>query len=953
LFDISFSQRRSLSSLFIVPLVCRIALNGYIIALSLFLLTAWSVQANTDTSLKHLTSINSLLQDERGFIWLSGQQGLTRYDGENLITFSQQDKQWPLPATWLHSIAKGKGNQFIISSESAGLWQFNPDSGQSSLINSVNHPIYNAIYHQGQYYYSTRNPDNVYRFNLTNKNTSLLMENVRIEQLVQSRQKLYMATDSALFELRQSQVIPVLESAISKITTVQNALLVATPQTLHSFFDDGTHHSIKINESIKAMTAQYSENSAISAFFTIDQKGQIKHYNAKTLTLLPHSFGTIKTQPIRTMLHDSSGTLWLAGSQGVHRIAQSGIKNHALLFDVKTNMLQLAELDNQLVLGSYGQGLHPFPEQFIHQSARKKSILSAQINQAFSAKGKVITKLLNVDGDLYITTFDGLWRYQPGQQSLTRVKLSASEHILLNINHSQAVLYVASDNNGLFIYDLTQQKLLKHLDKDAGLSSNEVIDTLVLDNDTIWLATAKGIDIYETFSKQIRQIASAGPNKVVAFTTANEKIFAATLGDGILVYNKVGQLITRFAQGINFRAITTINQQIWASSNSGLYQLNPTNYQLTLVPNTQSLSFPGSPQLLNGKLYVSHYGGVLEIPQQAPSNFDPKVVISKTTVSGKARLLNTFIELDSSNDIVTLNLASLDYRPGQAKQYRYKINNGQWYDVTGHELTLTGLASGSYDIDIMATNSLGQWSKHKTYTDIDVAYPWYWTLMMRLLYLFCLVILFYFLVKLLYLRSRSISRVDQLLKEDFHRHGKSVLMLEQNLTIALSLVQQPQNQKVKGIIKQSLEVLHQTSEHQEPDALYGKSLGVALPFLGDFIHRKYHVVLSCDIKLDQVKISEKMQADIYKMIFQALNSAILNGNGRQFKLTLQEVKGKVWITLSDDGCSFINFNNRINFDMGMYFVKMLASRYSAAVNTYDEGKNGSKLLISIPLMRIG
>ena len=78
-----------------------------------------------------------------------------------------------------------------------------------------------------------------------------------------------------------------------------------------------------------------------------------------------------------------------------------------------------------------------------------------------------------------------------------------------------------------------------------------------------------------------------------------------------------------------------------------------------------------------------------------------KYIISQTTVSGKTYLLNKTIQNASSNDVITLDLASLDYRAGQNKQFKYQINNGKWHLISGNQITLTGLASGSYYLTIM------------------------------------------------------------------------------------------------------------------------------------------------------------------------------------------------------------------------------------------------------------
>ena len=154
--------------------------------------------------------------------------------------------------------------------------------------------------------------------------------------------------------------------------------------------------------------------------------------------------------------------------------------------------------------------------------------------------------------------------------------------------------------------------------------------------------------------------------------------------------------------------MSLIDDHIYASAKPGLYKINPTNYQISMVTNTSDYSFTDNALIFKDILYTANSSGLLQLPRVTAPAFHPKVYISKTTVSGNAYLLNKAINISSGNDVITLDLASLDYRTGLEKQYKYTLNGNDWYQISGNQLTLTGLASGDYHIEIMATNSLGQ-----------------------------------------------------------------------------------------------------------------------------------------------------------------------------------------------------------------------------------------------------
>ena len=284
---------------------------------------------------------------------------------------------------------------------------------------------------------------------------------------------------------------------------------------------------------------------------------------------------------------------------------------------------------------------------------------------------------------------------------------------------------------------------------------------------------------------------------------------------------------------MNFNYIRAIKQKIWAPTKQGLYTLDPKDYQMTLVPNTEDLSFASEPILFENKIYAAHYGGVLEVPLAKTKFYNAQIHISKTTVSGKVLIVNHPVNVNSPNDVISLEVASSDYKAGKEKQFRYQINNGKWNIVQGNQLTLTGLASGEYNIVIEGTNSLGQWSSHQAYAQINVAYPWYFTPQMKILYLITLIGAFAMTFWLLYLRARSINQIHQLLAKDVSKRGKASLYISKNLTNAYELLESiEQNDaltKAKVMLQQALSELDSQLNSDEPDNLEGKSLSVALP----------------------------------------------------------------------------------------------------------------------------
>jgi len=904
------------------------------------------------------TYIDSIVQDNKSFIWLSGQNGLYRFDGKQVINFSNKEKGWSIPFNWIHSISK-KNNHLILTSETKGVWLFDTETGKTQLINidSKTNTFYKAIHHKNSYYAISMGPEHLYRYDIATNKTTLIAKNIKSDHLFASEDRVYFNNNEKLLYLDSSlnnnkiQQVDAIDERIIASTSINNTAIIASKNHLFSVKDNGEIIKKKISSPISAITLYNNQNdNTQNAILSVNLLGEVIKREVATLNLLHSNFPTVEKSKYTTLLHDNSGVLWLGNDRGIQQLTEAKIKNHSVIFDTNSSAIETEIYQDELYLGSYGQGIHKLSPFTKNQASPIK-----EINQKLSKTAKEITDLLSIDESLFIATFDGLWRYNKKNQQTQKINLTFDNSnlnnlILLKLRYNKNLLYIATDGQGIIIYDLKTKVVIQHINEEAGLSSGEVIDLLPLPTGDIWLATALGIDIVNKQAKTVKNIIHQTSSKFISVLQVEGKIFVTTKGDGIHTYNHQGELLAHFAKGINFSHMAFINGRIFASAKPGLYKINPNNYQFSMVTHTDKFSFTDNAFLFNDALFIPHSSGVLQLPIQSAPTFHPKVYISKTTVSGKSQLLNKSIKVNSANDVITLDLASLDYRPGIDKQYRYTLNNGKWNQINGNQLTLTGLASGNYHIEIMATNSLRQWSKYKAYTEISVAFPWYWTPQMRLIYGVSLFAIILLSAWLLYLHSKSINHIRNLLQSDINYCGKNNTQIKRNLTAALVFITENNLSKSKLLLQQCIDDLNEQQPSSEPCSLDGNSLMEAVPFLANYLKNKYQVKLAYQFELKSNELNYELQADLYRVIFEAITSAILNDNGRNFKVVLQKFKGKIWLNISDDNQSFIHFNSKINFDISKYYIRQIASKYYGSINAFGEQGNTSQLILSLPLM---
>ena len=893
-------------------------------------------EANNPSSFKTLSNVNKILQDKDGFIWLAGQQGLTRVDANSNITFSLSNQEWPLPYSWIHNMSL-IDDKLLLATETHGLWLFDTQTGTVKKI-PVDTPRQNhfdAVMFKDQYYINA--PDKLYRYNPSTKETNIIESNISIDHLVHNQQHLYIANEEGLFQLNDDRLTNIINEPITALKAISNAVIAISTNNIYRISDDGTISSIKHYETIYGLTKAFNSDD----FFTVNKKNIITKYNGLTLSTIPHHYGQSKTVRIRDIFHDASGVLWLVSNQGVEQVNENYITNHEVIFDIPINANEIKFFDDEIIIGSYGAGLQNF----------LKPIFKPSVNTAFTKKGLKIFDAIEVNNNLYIASLDGLWHYDKNQEKVTKLNIIADQ-LVLKLKHKNNLLYIATNNHGLYTYDLTSKKITNHIDVQKGLLSPEIIDVLPLDNGKIWIANSRHISIYQQATKLIKTLKSPNKSKVISFVLADNKIFASTLGDGILVFNQQGDLLAQLYKSHSFTEMIAINGDVWASGQPGLYRISPINYQVTMIENTQQYSFVSSMLVKDDTLYAIHYSGILALDLSEQKQFNSNVIISKTTISGKANLLNKSIKIESGNDVISLDLASLDYRPGLAKKYQYRINNSQWQQISNNQLTLTGLASGHYDVEIMATNSLGHWSDVKAYTEIDVAYPWYWTIELKILYIIIALFIVLLIAWLLFLRAKSIRNIHNLLKDDMKNCGRIMKTIQRNLQLTSTSLASNEIEQSKQLVEKSLVMLKESLDSQEPDSLAGKDLSVAIPYLADYIHSKYEVKLHCSIDDKVDSLNYELKSDVYKVIFEALISAIFKSEAQNFNLTLQEVKKKLWLSINSDNDSFNQLNSRINFDLASYTIRQITTKHHASLNTFDNDDGSSQLVISFPLMTL-
>ena len=300
----------------------------------------------------------------------------------------------------------------------------------------------------------------------------------------------------------------------------------------------------------------------------------------------------------------------------------------------------------------------------------------------------------------------------------------------------------------------------RHDPTDVGsLSSDRV---LMIQRDragTLWIGTERGgLNRFDSETQTFERFPVTGAQDTrpddlgTPWNMVEERdgtLWVATMGDGLLRIQPraLGEdlSITRFgtADGMAptiYGLLLGNDGDVWASSNRGLYRLDPETRDVRqfdqrnglrgteFSPNAQERSRSGRLLFGGNKGVVGFFPG--ELPRnRTPPNISVRAE-SRTSLltTGSSLRPPDAISLPYLDTFVSFNFVALDMVSPDKNQYRYRLHgfDADWVPA-GHfrHARYTNLPSGSFRFQVQASNNDGVWNEEGVSVDIDViAPPW-------------------------------------------------------------------------------------------------------------------------------------------------------------------------------------------------------------------------------------
>jgi PAS domain S-box-containing protein len=202
--------------------------------------------------------------------------------------------------------------------------------------------------------------------------------------------------------------------------------------------------------------------------------------------------------------------------------------------------------------------------------------------------------------------------------------------------------------------------------------------------------------------------------------------------------NSGGDLFLSEQRGVVFISATEISKILKDPSARVQYQVFDVHDGLP-GPVQQTSPYPTTVQGTDGRTWFSTSAGVAWIdPAHIPRNLlPPPVVIRSITANGVRYSSSAGLKLLPRTRDLTIDYTALSLAIPERVRFRYKLegSDAQWQDAGGRRQAFyTNLSPGQYQFRVIASNNDGVWNEEGAYLDFNIAFAWYQTIWLRLLY---------------------------------------------------------------------------------------------------------------------------------------------------------------------------------------------------------------------------
>ena len=790
------------------------------------------------------STVETIYQDSKGYIWIGTNDGLDRYNGYEFKHYKHDkyDKN-SIANNYIVDIIEDK-NGYIWVSTIGGLSRINPDKDEIKNYyskedsgNLSNSNLWQILCTKdNRLIASTIDGLNVYDKNKDKFTRILYKEGELPSQYIYSLEEdlyghIWVGTDNGLVELdKDLNIVKSYHDTIGDsdvynvyydskgniwVCTLDNGLFKINldDKSVENYKNNNSKRSIPSNN-VRDIISDSEGKLWIATdkgLCTFDyEREEFITYNKKL-----YQSNSLIDDEIFCLLKDSSGLIWIGTYSGISRFNPNSNFTHFKLDPYEDNSISgnvihgiYEDDDKTLWIGTNESGVNIINGESIkHLNKENSNIVSDLIeditgfkNYIFIGTNEGLSVLVKNDKTAKnytitnYTTKDGL-----PSNKIRSLFIDSKGYLWIGTNKGLAIL----DTNNNKIIDITyildemgvSDKFIRAVYEDS--KGNYYIGCF-LEGGLIKInPNTKEYKIY----KNIENDDSSISNNSIRYI--NEDLYGNILvgtSHGINILNLSTDKFNHYTEkdGLINNTIYGIlvdkNNGIWMSTNAGISKLSTedaTFKNFTITDGLQSNEFNGRAcfKSKDGNMYFGGINGfnVFNSQDIELSTFEPKVIFDNFEINGTNKKDISNIKFKSNENNIKINFFTNDYKNTKTTQYYYKLEGleNEWNMTNSNSLVFVNLGSGDYTLKIKTITQHGVMSDESSvHFTIN---PPIW----RSNYAICIYLILIIISILRYMHK--VNTLDRLVNERTNKLRKEMEKNEQLFKKVLSLEQNKNN----------------------------------------------------------------------------------------------------------------------------------------------------------------
>lgn len=796
-------------------------------------------------------SVLDICQDSKGYIWFATRNGLNKYDGEHFTIYKHNNHDVnSLSDNHITTLLPDNTHQVIWVGTNNGLNHINQKTNLITRYQLAEYPDLpsNSILSlcqslTGELWIGTRlglcywNPESQTITRIT------LNDRLKNEPIT----SLYIDEKGLFYIGTHNKGLLICDSKLNIIQELNKESTPSISDNAISCIYEDSHHHIWIGTDMKGLNKWNPLRRTISVFSQLNSgltDNYIRCLREQNQQLIIGTFdglsilnlkndaitkynkfeanrNNLSHFSVRSLCVDRAGTLWVGTYSGgvnyYNPLNNRFVFYHPLdnsqqkLYNIFGAMVYTAQ---SLWIATEGGGLlqfNPVTKEYTNYLLEERPV---------GMHNKNIIKSLMSEGDNIWcgTNNGGLFRFHIPTKSFSLIHQfnpeknlgiytiyrDSKENIWLGTTSRQGLVKISKDGKMTRNFPIG--------DKNETISFSSIRGFLPLRKNVYLIGTRSfGLYEYDTEKKTVIHYSiekedtskKLGNNYITSILRKkNGEIWIGTFGAGIYQYQEGKGLVRHIGseEGLTndeVYALTEYNQNIWASIDNGIVEINTQTGQVhdyDCFAGLETLEFTpqGGICLPNGEVYFSGSNGFLSFTPRSlvKNNMMPPVVLTQLTVNNKAiqpgdnsLLLSTIpddtetIRLTYYQNNFSIAYCALNYILHEQNEYAYKLtgHDEDWnYVGSRKEAYYTNIAPGKYTFHVIASNNDGAWNKQGKTLEIIILSPWWKTWWAYLIYALLFIGITYIIGYYMYSKHKlelnlRMRQMEKLRMEEFHQ----------------------------------------------------------------------------------------------------------------------------------------------------------------------------------------